>query len=77
VARVVSGQTLEVTGIGEQPTRATQVRLVGIDAPVCSSTGKSSKTVRGDDWSQTVLLEFDVQDKDSLGRLLLYGKTDI
>jgi len=43
VAQVVSRQTLEVTGMGE-PTRATQVRLVGIDAPVCSSSlGKAAK----------------------------------
>jgi len=28
---------------------------------------EGGKRVRGDDWSQPVLLEFDVQDKDSLG----------
>ena len=33
LARVVSGQTLEVLGIGEQPNLISQVRLIGLDAP--------------------------------------------
>ncbi len=33
VARVVSGQSLEVLGMAEQPNLISQVRLVGIDAP--------------------------------------------
>ena len=75
VAQVVSGQTLEVTGIGEQPARATRVRLVGIDAPDLQQQpwGKAAKDrLEAMIGSQTVLLEFDVQDKDSFGRLLAY-----
>ncbi|QYX30766.1 thermonuclease family protein [Sphaerospermopsis torques-reginae] len=33
LARVVSGQTLEVLGLGEQPNITSQVRLIGLDAP--------------------------------------------
>jgi len=33
VVQVVSGQTLEVVGIAEQPTLISHVRLLSIDAP--------------------------------------------
>jgi micrococcal nuclease len=33
VARVVSGQTLEVLGMAEQPNLISPVRLLGLDAP--------------------------------------------
>jgi len=49
-AQVVSGQTLEVTGIGEQPTRATRVRLVGIDAPDLQQQPWEKQQKSGDDW---------------------------
>ena len=32
-AEVVSGQALEVTGVGDQPTLIQRVRLIGIEAP--------------------------------------------
>ena len=71
VAQVVSGQILEVTG-GGKPAKA---RLVGIDAPDLQQQpwGQAAKerleAMIGD---QPVMLEFDVQDKDSFGRRLAY-----
>ena len=70
VVQVVSGQTLEVTGAGE-----TRVRLIGIEAPDLQQQpwGQAAKqrlqAMIGD---QPILLEFDVQDKDSFGRRLAY-----
>ncbi|WP_250125521.1 thermonuclease family protein [Chroococcidiopsis sp. CCMEE 29] len=83
VTRVVSGQTLEVTGIDKQPETfsplaprpSMQVRLVGIDAPDLQQQpwGQAAKErleamIEG----RPVLLEFDVQDKDTFGRRLAY-----
>lgn len=75
VARVVSGQTLEVTGTGEQPARATRVRLVGIDAPDLQQHpwGRAAKQrLEAMIGGGTVILEFDVEKKDSFGRRLAY-----
>lgn len=75
VAIVISGQTLEVIGIGDRTTLPTRVRLIGIDAPDLQQQpwGKAAKErLEAMIGSQTVLLEFDVQDKDSFGRLLAY-----
>ena len=75
VARVVSGQTLEVTGTGEQSAKATRVRLVGIDAPDLQQQpwGRAAKErLEGMIGGGLVMLEFDVQDKDSFGRRLAY-----
>lgn len=75
VARVVSGQTLEVTGIDEQPAQATRVRLLGIDAPDLRQQpwGRAAKAqLEAMIGGQPILLEFDVQDKDAFGRRLAY-----
>lgn len=75
VARVVSGQTLEVTGIGDQPALISQVRLIGIDAPDLRQNpwGEEAKTNLEQMISnKPVWLEFDVQDKDDFGRYLSY-----
>ena len=75
MARVVSGQTLEITGTGEQLAKATRVRLVGIDAPDLQQQpwGRAAKErLEGMIGGQPVMLEFDVQDKDSFGRRLAY-----
>jgi len=74
VLRVVSGQTLEVTGI-QQLDEVTRVRLIGIDAPDLQQQpwGRAAKEqlekmIAG----EAVLLEFDVQDKDKWKRYLAY-----
>lgn len=75
VVQVVSGQTLEVTGIGEQPAKATRVRLQGIDAPDLQQQpwGRAAKKrLEALIGGEPVLVEFDVQDKDTFGRRLAY-----
>jgi micrococcal nuclease len=83
VTRVVSGQTLEVTGIDKQPETfsplaprpSMQVRLVGIDAPNLQQQpwGQAAKErLEAMIGGRPVLLEFDVQDKDTFGRRLAY-----
>ncbi len=70
VAQAVSGQTLAIRGTGES-----RVRLIGIDAPDLQQQpwGQAAKerleVMIG---SESVMLEFDVQDKDSFGRRLAY-----
>lgn len=77
VARVVSGQTLEVVGIAEQPTLISQVRLIGVDAPDLRQYpwGEESKEqlekLLGD-LEKPVMLEFDIQAKDKIGRNIAY-----
>ena len=74
VAHVVSGQTLEVTGIGK-PTEATRVRLIGIEAPDLQQQpwGQVAKEqLAAIVENRTVLVEFDIQAKDSFGRHLAY-----
>ena len=74
VARVVSGQTLEVTTTGEQDV-TTRVRLVGIDAPDLQQQpwGRAAKErLKAMIGGKPVLLEFDVEEKDSFGRRLAY-----
>lgn len=75
VAQVVSGQTLEVLGIGEQPNLISQVRLLGIDTPDLQQRpwGNAAKErlerlIAG----QPVKLEFDVEVNDQFGRTLAY-----
>lgn len=73
VVQVVSGQTLKV--VGTQSALMPQVRLIGIDAPDLQQQpwGQAAKarleTIIAD---KPVMLEFDVQDKDSFGRQLAY-----
>lgn len=73
VARVVSGQTLEVTGIDE--SKMSRVRLIGIDAPDLQQQpwGQAAKeSLEAIIGSRPILLEFDVQNQDSFGRHMAY-----
>lgn len=75
VARVVSGQSLEVTGIGEKPQLISRVRLVGIDAPDLQQQPwgvEAKQQLEAMIGGGFVLLEFDVQDSDEFGRRLAY-----
>jgi micrococcal nuclease len=75
VTRVVSGNTLEVIGLEEQRNFNSRVRLIGVDAPDLqqqpwgqTAQQQLAEIVQGN----TVLLEFDVQEKDSFGRYQAY-----
>ncbi|QSJ16355.1 thermonuclease family protein [Nostoc sp. UHCC 0702] len=77
VARVVSGQSLEVLGMAEQPNLISQVRLIGVDAPDLRQRpwGDEAKQqlenlIGGAE--KTVMLEFDIEAKDKIGRTLAY-----
>ncbi|MBK1990664.1 thermonuclease family protein [Sphaerospermopsis aphanizomenoides BCCUSP55] len=81
IARVVSGQTLEVLGMAEQPNLISQVRLIGVDAP------DLRQLPWGDDAKQllekligspqtAIKLEFDLETKDKFGRTLAYAWKD-
>lgn len=77
VARVVSGQTLEVLGLAEQPNLISQVRLVGIEAPDLrqrpwGDAAKDTLETMIGGAEQYVKLEFDIQAKDKIGRTLAY-----
>jgi micrococcal nuclease len=80
VAQVVSGQTLEVVGLGDQPSLISQVRLVGIDAPDLQqhpwgdAAQERLEALIGEE--QLVKLEFDLQMQDKFGRTLAYGWKD-
>ncbi|ARV60473.1 nuclease [Nostocales cyanobacterium HT-58-2] len=79
VAQVVSGQTLEVVGLGEQPSLISQVRLLGIDAPDLQQRpwGDAAKQyLEAQVREQPVMLEFDVQMQDKFGRSLAYAWKD-
>lgn len=75
VVRVVSGQTFEVLGMGEQPNLISQVRLIGIDAPDLrqrpwgSNAKEHFEALIGE---APVNLEFDIEAKDKIGRVLAY-----
>jgi micrococcal nuclease len=75
VVQVVSGQTLEVVGIAEQPTLISHVRLLSIDAPDLQQRpwGDQAKehleTLIGE---QPVKIEFDLEAQDKFGRTLAY-----
>ncbi|BAZ29894.1 nuclease [Cylindrospermum sp. NIES-4074] len=77
VARVVSGQSLEVLGMAEQPNLISQVRLIGIESPDLrqSPWGEEAKqlleTLIGNA-EKPVMLEFDLEAKDKIGRTLAY-----
>ncbi len=77
VARVVSGQSLEVLGMAEQPNLISRVRLTGIDAPDTryrpwgdNAKQELEKLIGGAE--QFVTLEFDIEAKDKIGRTLAY-----
>ncbi|HBB34531.1 MAG TPA: nuclease [Cyanobacteria bacterium UBA8803] len=83
VRQVVSGQTLEVLNPMQQPGLMKRVRLIGIEAPDLKQQpwGAAAKNrieqtigeIRGQELVlKPVVLEFDVQTKDSFGRWLAY-----
>jgi micrococcal nuclease len=78
LARVVSGQTLEVLGIGEQPNLISQVRLIGLDAPNLGQNpwGYDAKALLEKligDTDKSIKLDFDLKTKDKFGRTLAYA----
>ena len=77
VARVVSGQTLEVLGLAEQANLISQVRLIGIEAPDLrqrpwGDAAKDALETMIGGAEQSVKLEFDIQAKDKFGRTTAY-----
>lgn len=75
VAQVVSGQTLEVLGMGDQPNLITQVRLLGIDAPDLQQRpwgNAARERLQELIAEQPVMLEFDVEVNDKFRRTLAY-----
>ncbi|HEY9904808.1 MAG TPA: thermonuclease family protein [Candidatus Sericytochromatia bacterium] len=83
VQRVVSGQTIDVLNPARQPALIERVRLIGIEAPDLKQHpwGEAAKTrfeqiigtMTGQQLVlQPVVLEPDVQEKDSTGRWLAY-----
>ncbi len=75
IARVVSGQSFEVMGIGEQSTLVSRVRMIGIDAPDLQQQpwgGAAKDWLEATVGDQPVMLEFDVESKDKSGRTLAY-----
>jgi micrococcal nuclease len=77
VARVVSGHTLEVLGLGEQPNLISLVRLIGMDAPDLrqSPWGDDAKKLLEKligGTNKPVKLEFDLETKDKSERTLAY-----
>jgi micrococcal nuclease len=75
VVRVVSGQTFEVLGMGDQPNLVSQVRLVGIDAPDLRQRpwgDKSKERFEALIAGQPIMLEFDLEAKDKTSRTLAY-----
>jgi micrococcal nuclease len=76
VTQVVSGQTLKVMGLGNQPSLISQVRLLGIDAPDLQQRpwgDEAKERLEAEVLEHPVILEFDVQVKDQLGRSLAYA----
>jgi micrococcal nuclease len=77
LARVVSGQTLEVLGMETQPNLTSQIRLIGLDAPDLGQTPwgedakKTLETLIGG-VNQSLKLEFDLENKDKFNRTLAY-----
>lgn len=75
VRRVLSGQTIEVLGLGSQTTIAQTVRLIGLDTPDLAQEpwGPEAKAYLEDLIAQQpVLVELDVQAQDSYQRWLGY-----
>jgi micrococcal nuclease len=77
VARVLSGQSLEVLGMAEQPNFVSQVRLIGMDAPDLrqrpwGDEGKKLLETLIGDLEKPIMLEFDLAAKDKIGRTLAY-----
>ncbi|MEM8604589.1 MAG: thermonuclease family protein [Cyanobacteria bacterium P01_H01_bin.121] len=80
--RVVSGDTLEVSGLGEQPALIQTVRLIGIDAPdlVQQPWGEAARTYLQESLARPkdpaaarqIDLEYDLQTSDRFGRQLAY-----
>jgi micrococcal nuclease len=78
---VVSGQTLKVVGMVEQPNWISQVRLIGVDAPDLRQLpwGNDAKEILEkliDGPQKPIKLEFDLDPKDKFGRTLAYAWKD-
>ena len=75
VERVVTGQTIEITGFADQTPILEQVRLIGIEAPDLKQQpwGPDARQILEQlIGGQQVLLESDSQDKDRYDRKLAY-----
>jgi micrococcal nuclease len=77
VARVVSGQSLEILGMEAQPNLISSLRLIGLDAPDLRQFpwGEDAKRLLEQligDTNQVVNLEFDLEAKDQFNRTLAY-----
>ena len=81
VTRVVDGDTIEVNYNGTEE----KVRLIGIDTPESVHPDEEKNSEYGEQASEytkqllegkTVKLEFDVEERDSYGRLLAYVYVD-
>ncbi|WP_236721460.1 thermonuclease family protein [Trichormus sp. NMC-1] len=77
VARVVSGQTLEVLGMTEQPNLISPLRLIGLEAPDLRQRpwGEDAKELLDSligGAEKPVKLELDLEAKDKFGRTLAY-----
>ena len=81
VTRVVDGDTIEVNYNGTEE----KVRLIGIDTPESVHPDEEKNSKYGEQASEytkqllegkTVKLEFDVEERDSYGRLLAYVYVD-
>lgn len=77
LARVVSGQSLEVLGMETQPNLTSQIRLIGLDAPDLGQTpwgedGKKTLETLIGGVNQSIKLEFDLENKDKFNRTLAY-----
>ena len=75
IERVVTGQTIEITGFADQTPILEQVRLIGIEAPDLKQepwgpdARQKLEQLIGE---QQILLEADAQDKDRYDRKLAY-----
>lgn len=76
VSRVVSGQTLEVLGMKNQPTLISQVKLIGVEAPNLRQrpwgmrARKRLQELIGK--GKPIILELDLLIQDKIGRTLAY-----
>lgn len=75
IRRVVSGQTVEIVGMGRNSQNSQTVRLIGIDAPDLQQQPwgiEAKQALEKLVDSQSVRLEFDVEKQDRYGRSSAY-----